>query len=43
MKKFYESPVAEELLATAADLMNGSAEIMAADNSGEDLEWDKLA
>ena len=42
MKKFYEAPVAEELLAEAAALLNSDVLLSGgSDNSGDDLEWDQ--
>ena len=40
MKKFYEAPVAEELYADAANLMNllGSTDN---DQSGDDIKWEE--
>lgn len=46
MKKFYEAPVAEELLAEAAALLNeedyGPLLSGGSDESKEDLDWDLL-
>ena len=43
MKKFYEAPVAEELLAEAVALLNTDVLLSGgSDESGEDLDWDLL-
>lgn len=43
MKKFYEAPVAEELLAEAAALLNSDVLLSGgSDESGSDLDWDLL-
>lgn len=42
MKKFYEAPKAEELLAEAADLLNADVLLSGSDESGEDLDWDLI-
>ena len=43
MKKFYEAPVAEELLAEAAALLNSDALLSGgSDDSGADNDWDLL-
>ena len=42
MKKFYEAPVAEELLAEAAALLNADVLLSGSDESGDDLNWDLL-
>lgn len=43
MKKFYEAPVADELLAEAAALLNADVLLSGgSDESGDDLDWDLL-
>ena len=42
MKKFYEAPTAEELLAEAVALLNADGLISGSDESGEDLDWDLI-
>lgn len=43
MKKFYEAPVAEEIYADAAALMNDGFTLSGgSDESGEDLSWDLI-
>ena len=41
MKKFYEAPIAEELYADAANLMNGNESLESGyDDSGSDVKWE---
>ena len=42
MKKFYEAPVAEELLAEAAALLSSDPLLSGSDESGDDLDWDLI-